>query len=92
MVLAGYFLDIYFGMQGKRRGRPLLGSASKKSASLLLRLTESEKRTFADAADLAGIPLSMWIRERLRRRATVELEEAGRPIAFLLPSSGKDGE
>lgn len=46
-------------------------------------MTEEEKRAFSDAAELAGISLSSWIGERLRRAARIELEEAGKPIAFL---------
>jgi uncharacterized protein (DUF1778 family) len=50
---------------------------------LQIRLTEEENQAFKDAADIAGIPISVWVRERLRRAATRELEEAARPIAFL---------
>jgi len=42
-----------------------------------------EKQAFLLAASIAGIPLAIWMRERLRRAATRELEEAGRQIAFL---------
>jgi hypothetical protein len=42
-----------------------------------------EKQGFADAAELAGIPLAVWMRERLRKAAAKELEEAGREAAFL---------
>ncbi len=48
-----------------------------------LRLEPAEKRAFKDAADLAGVPLASWVRERLRRAAIRELEEANRQIAFL---------
>ena len=54
-----------------------------KSAFIKVRLMEDEKLTFQEAADLAGISLSAWMRERLRREARRELEEAGKPIAFL---------
>lgn len=72
-------------MESKRkgRGRPPKSSASTKSESLLLRMEPGEKRGFQDAAQLAGVPLTVWMRERLRRVATRELEEAARPIAFL---------
>ena len=42
-----------------------------------------EKEAFLLAARIAGVPLTVWMRERLRRATTIELEEAGRPIAFL---------
>ena len=47
-----------------------------------LRLTPDEKAAFQEAASISGLSLSAWIRERLRRAATSELERAGRPIAF----------
>jgi hypothetical protein len=42
-----------------------------------------EKQAFKDAADLSGLALSAWVRERLRRAARQELEEAGQPVAFV---------
>ena len=55
----------------------------EKTEVLQIRLTKAEKQGIAEAAELAGIPLSAWVRERLRRMAVRELEEASRPIAFL---------
>ena len=43
--------------------------------------------TFTAAAELDGKDLSEWVRDRLRRLAKQELEQAGRPIAFLSPSA-----
>ena len=65
------------------RGRPRKGSDQIKSESVLLRMETREKQGFADAAELAGIPLAVWMRERLRKAAAKELEEAGREAAFL---------
>jgi hypothetical protein len=65
------------------RGRPPKGSGPTKSKGILLRLDEKEKEAFKEAADIAGLSLAGWIRERLRRAAVRELEEAARPIAFL---------
>jgi uncharacterized protein (DUF1778 family) len=64
-------------------GRPPKGADKKKSAHLDMRLEEVEKETFKAAAELAGLDLSAWIRERLRSAARVELEGAGREVAFL---------
>ena len=50
---------------------------------LQVRLLPSEKKAFTEAADLAGIPLSAWVRERLRRAAISELEGIGVRAAFL---------
>jgi hypothetical protein len=54
-----------------------------KHDSLLLRMEPGEKEAFRAAARFAGIPLSAWMRERLRRAARRELEEARQPIPFL---------
>ena len=40
-----------------------------KSQVLQIRLTDAEKQGFQEAADLAGIALSSWVRERLRLAA-----------------------
>jgi uncharacterized protein (DUF1778 family) len=64
-----------------RRGRPKKDQARRRL--LEVRLDESEKQAFKDAAELAGLGLSTWVRERLRQIARRELEEAGRKVAFL---------
>ena len=69
----------------KRAGRPPKGSAETKSEAILLRLEPGEKDGFKAAAELAGIDLSAWMRERLRRVARQELEEANQPIPFIRP-------
>jgi uncharacterized protein (DUF1778 family) len=60
-----------------------------KTGILKLRLQTEEKQAFQDAADLAGIALSAWVRERLRKTARRELDEAGKKIAFLPTKTGK---
>lgn len=67
----------------KRRGRPRKGSAETKKESVLLRMETREKEGFAAAAAIAGAPLAVWMRERLRQAARMELEEAGREVPFL---------
>lgn len=54
-----------------------------KTQMVRLRVSPDEKQTFQDAANLAGVPLSSWARERLRKAARLELETAGEKIAFL---------
>lgn len=70
-------------MKKKVRGRPPKEADRLRSEALLVRLETTEKKAFKDAAELAGIPLSTWVRERLRQVAVRELENASRPIAFL---------
>jgi hypothetical protein len=77
---------IYTGIMAtkqKRRGRPVLGSDQRKSETFVLRMDSAEKAAFTEAADLSGIPLAAWMRERLRVAARIELEGAGRSVAFL---------
>lgn len=56
-----------------------------KEQVLQIRLTELEKQGFLEAAELAGIPLSSWVRERLRLAAIRDLESAGLQIPFVKP-------
>jgi predicted HicB family RNase H-like nuclease len=69
-------------MSQNQRGRPPKAENELRKESLLVRLDEQEKEAFREAASVAGIPLSVWVRERLRRIATRELDEASRPVAF----------
>ena len=59
------------------------GSPEAKRDQMLIRLEPGEKEAFRMAADLAGIGISAWMRERLRRIARQELEEARLPIPFI---------
>jgi uncharacterized protein (DUF1778 family) len=64
-----------------------------KTDTLQIRLQPKEKETFEIAAQLSGIGLSSWVRERLRRSAIRELEEANRQIPFLqVMEDDSDGE
>lgn len=64
-----------------------------KAQILQLRLTDEEKQGFQAAASLAGLPLSAWVRERLRLAAIRDLESAGQKIPFVNPISFMtDGE
>jgi hypothetical protein len=54
-----------------------------KTDLLKVRITPHEKDAFQEAADLAGLSLSSWARERLRRVVIRELEDASRPIPFI---------
>ena len=54
-----------------------------KTRQMLIRIDDSEKVGFEKAAGLSGLNLSAWARERLRRAAVRELEEASQPIPFI---------
>jgi hypothetical protein len=60
-------------------------SGMSKDQLLQIRLSGAEKEGFQAAADVAGIPLSSWVRERLRLAAIRDLESAGRKIPFIAP-------
>ncbi len=53
-----------------------------KTDILQLRLLPEEKEGFQKAADMAGIALSAWVRERLRSAARRELTESGEQVPF----------
>ena len=67
----------------KPAGRPRKGPMVAKSQSMEIRMTPSEKDAFRRASEIAGLEVSAWVRERLRRAATRELEDAGEIAAFL---------
>lgn len=54
-----------------------------KTETILIRLEPEEKEAFRQAAEISGLSLSTWARERLRRSARIELEEAGKKIPFI---------
>lgn len=56
---------------------------------LQIRVQATEKEAFTKAAELAGLGVSAWARERLRRDARKELEEAGQQVPFM--PDGKAG-
>lgn len=67
----------------------------KRDQNLILAVSANEKEGFRQAADLAGIGLSSWARERLRSAAIRELQEVGRKIPFVKPiilTDSEDGE
>jgi len=63
-----------------KRGRPKKDNPLDEYIEL--RVTTAEKQAFRDAAEYTGIPLATWMRERLRRVASRELDTAKLPIAF----------
>ena len=54
-----------------------------KTETLQIRLTATEKLGFEQAAAIAGIPISAWVRERLREAAIRELERVGQRAPFI---------
>lgn len=61
-----------------------------KSDVVQIRVSPQEKQAFQDAASGSGLALSAWMRERLRRAARIELEDAGRKVAFAMPPEDQD--
>lgn len=78
-------------MAKKRGPSRRKGSVGMKTENLLVRLERTEKQAFAEAADIAGIALSAWVRERLRWAAVKELQAADRQVPFLT-NRGPDEE
>jgi hypothetical protein len=59
------------------------GSGKRREELLQVRVAHAEKETFEDAANLSGLALSAWVRERLRSIAMRELQAAAKPVPFL---------
>ncbi len=59
------------------------GCHMTKSEFVKIRLSDDEKAAFQTAAEVSGISLSAWMRERLRSAARLELEDANKPVQFL---------
>jgi hypothetical protein len=77
---------------GCKRMDNCMENGNIKTESFDLRLTVKEKQGFREAANISGLPLSAWVRERLRFAAIRELEKAGRQIPFVepVPLGGSD--
>ncbi len=54
-----------------------------KTEWIKIRVGPEEKEAFDQAAALGGISLSAWMRERLRRAARRELQDANLAVPFL---------
>jgi hypothetical protein len=67
----------------KKRGRPENPENLVKNRVVQVRLLQVEKDTFEDAAKLAGLSCSSWIRTRLREAARKDLEAANKKVKFL---------
>ena len=68
-------------MVKSNRGRPR--QSERLDNYLEMRVKAAEKQAFKAAADLAGLPMAAWARERLRRAAIRELQDASLRVAFL---------
>ncbi len=66
-----------YPMSKKKMGRPPKPAAKRKARYLQVRVTDAEKAVFDRAAEVAGIDVSAWVRERLRMIARRELTDAG---------------
>jgi hypothetical protein len=62
---------------------PMKTDPKQKSDILQIRLTLTEKAGISQAAALAGISVSSWVRERLRLAAIRDLESAGLRVPFV---------
>ncbi len=55
-----------------KAGRPLRDPEAGASKHFIMRLTDTERQSYAKAAKRAGVSLSEWIRERLTKAARRE--------------------
>lgn len=75
-------------MSKKRHEKDTGRSVGRKSVPLNIRVSEPEKAAFARAAEIAGTPLSAWMRERLRYAALRELDNVGEVAPFFVAADG----
>jgi uncharacterized protein (DUF1778 family) len=54
----------------------------KRETSLQVRLMVDEKEDFEQAATIAGLSLSAWVRQAMRDRARADLAKAGRKPSY----------
>jgi hypothetical protein len=55
-----------------------------KELRIIVRVSAEEKAAFEQAAQIAGISLSAWARQKLRSAAIKELQDVGEKIPFLV--------
>jgi len=67
----------------KKQGASRKAESDLKSSVTQIRLLAAEKAGFEEAAELSGLSLSAWMRERLRLIAKKELEQHGKTPPFL---------
>ena len=68
-------------------GRPEGSTGKARDELIQMRVNAVEKQGFSNAAQLSGLTVSAWARERLRCICREELETAGQNVPFL---SGQD--
>lgn len=54
-----------------------------KDTNIILRTSPDEKEAFERAAEISGLSLSAWIRQRLRKASASELKSNGEKAKFL---------
>lgn len=57
----------------------------KRENQLNVRVDDDENAAFDEAAEIAGISTSAWVRQQLRVAAMQELSRVGRRAPFLKP-------
>jgi hypothetical protein len=75
-------------MNSKRQAKATGRSQTLKIVPFNIRVSEPEKAAFARAAEIAGVPISAWVRERLRYAAMKELDNVGEIAPFFLSPPG----
>lgn len=63
---------------------------AQKTVTIQIRLTEAEKSGMVEAAEIVGVSLSSWVRQKLRSAAIRDLEGTGRRAPFIasIPMGG----
>ena len=64
----------------------------KKDTQILIKVSEDERDGFRRAADIAGIGVSAWARQKLRAAAVQELQTIGESVPFITAPPVKSKE
>ena len=75
-------MSVRYG-HGKENWKTEKNPDAVKTEYIEIRCETGEKQSFRDAADAAGMAMSQWIRDRLRKAARKELETLNKPVAYL---------
>src|SRR3546814_15923353 len=74
-----------------KRGARRITSRMQRTSILQIRVSAAEKESFELAGEIAGIPVSAWARQALRRAAASELRPMGIKVPFAEALGTKNG-
>src|SRR3546814_2718656 len=77
-----YCIPHYISRNLPKRDARRITSRMQRTSILQIRVSAAEKESFELAGEIAGIPVSAWARQALRRAAASELRPMGIKVPF----------